>query len=205
MTGLDAQVTVFLAMVYSLSNPVVGMDKRLHKKYQSGKSLKDRVMPAVLTALATSILMYLLYTVNFDLLYGVGASAIIFASFGSSAFLLFMMPRIGSSRVSSFVRSYIMAAIIGEAGFYASFFMPVYVIAGIVVFALSMLMYATSSLHPPAIAIALAFVLYRIGVYGILIVALGVVILIFLRKVLERFVYIIERNITRELKGRRRA
>lgn len=186
------------ANAFILSLPVLPMRRKGRGRYWEGV-VRNRATPAALTALSVSILMYVLYYVNFDVLYGTGASAIIFASFGSSAFVLFMMPKSRSARVGSFVRSYVMGAAVGEAGFYLSLVAPLYVSAGVVVLAMSLLMYAADSLHPPAIAIALAFVLFRIDAYGVLIVVMGAAILIFLRVVLERFVYMIEKDIARDM------
>lgn len=163
-------------------------------------TLKSKAIPGILAALATSILIFILYYVNFDISYGAGASAIIFASFGASAFILFMTPRARSARVGSFIKSYVLAAVLGIAGLYAVSFIPFYVAAGVVVFLLSMLMYATDSDHPPAIGIALAFILYRIDIVGALLVIIGVALLLFLRLVLEKFVYLVEEDVVRDIR-----
>lgn len=170
-------------------------------KYGRNVLVKNKIVPAILTAIAVSVLVYVLYHINFDVLYGHGASAILFASFGSSAFLLFMTPRSKSARVSAFVKSYLLSALIGAFGFYSIPFMPLYVIAGIVVFAVSMLMYVLDIMHPPAVGIAVAFILYRIsGFYGVLIVLIGIAIFVFIRLVLERFVFVAEKDIIKEIK-----
>lgn len=161
--------------------------------------LKNKIVPALLAAVAISILTFVLYYFNFDVLYGKGASAVLFASFGSSAFILFMMPRSHSAKIARFVKSYTIAAIAGILGFYLLDLMPLYVVAGIVVFALSITMYAVDAAHAPAVGIALAFVLYRMGTDGVIIVILGVAILLFLRLVLERFVYIVENDVVKEV------
>ena len=171
--------------------------KRRYKKHEI--ALKNKVTPAILAALSTAILTYVLYYVNFDLSYGQGASAILFASFGSSAFILFMTPRSKSAKISRFVKSYALAAILGALGLYLVYVMPLFAAVGIIVLILSLLMYALDSSHPPAVGIALAFVLYRMEIYGVLIVILGVMLLLFLRIVLERFVYIIEEDVVKEI------
>ncbi len=182
-------------MVYSLSSGIALMART--NKRKSSTVLNNRIIPAVLAALAVSILIFILYYVNFDVLYGIGASAVLFASFGASAFILFLTPRAKSARLKSFVESYVVGAFIGALGFYLSAILPLYVVAGIIVFLLSSLMIVADAPHPPAIGIALAFVLYKIDVYGIFIVILGLVILLFLRVVLERFVFVVERDVER--------
>jgi CBS-domain-containing membrane protein len=174
---------------------------RIGKKRKTGNEtlIKNRIIPAVLTALTVSVLIFVLYYVNFDLSYGTGSSAILFASFGTSAFVMFMMPRSKAATISKFVKSYALATILGIFGFFLLDFLPLYVVAGLVIFLLALLMYMTRSEHPPGVGIAMAFVLYRIDIYGVLIVALAVVILLFLRIALERFVYIVETDVIKEI------
>ncbi|MDE1870773.1 MAG: HPP family protein [Candidatus Micrarchaeota archaeon] len=161
--------------------------------------LKNKVIPATLTALAVSILTLILYYLNFDLSYGSGSSAILFASFGTSAFVLFMMPKSKAAKIGSFVKAYIFGALLGLSGFYMLYALPLYVVAGIVIFFFSLVMYIGGAEHPPAIGIAMAFVLFRIDIYGVLVVAAGVVILLFLRMVLEKFMYIVEKDIIKDI------
>lgn len=173
------------------------MKKARHKKKEV--LLKNKVIPAVLTALSVSILTLILYYVNFDISYGSGSSAILFASFGTSAFVLFMMPMSKAAKLDSFVKAYALGTILGLVGFYLLAIFPLYIVAGIIIFLFSLTMYITGAEHPPAIGIAMAFVLFRIDIYGVLIVAAGVAILLFLRVVLERFVYIVEKDIIKEI------
>ena len=49
-------------------------------------------------------------------------------------------------------------------------------------------MIAKHSEHPPAAAIAFAFVLFKVGILGILVIALGVLIILSVRFALERLV-----------------
>lgn len=179
------------------------MARRTSKKPRKKRkcdSLATRnvLIPALLTALSVSILVYLLALASFDLKFGAGSSAILFASFGSSAFILFMMPRSSSARLSKFAKSYIIAGIIGASGYLLLKVIPLYVVAGIVILLTAIVMDATHSRHPPAVGIALAFVLYRINLNGVIIVALGVLLLIILRAFLERFVFMLEEEIAEE-------
>ncbi len=175
------------------------------KKYDYKKTeviLKNKVTPAVLAALAIVILTYVLYYLGFDLQYGIGSSAILFASFGSSAFVLFLMPRSKAAAIDAFVKSYLLAAALGLVGFYMLGILPLYLVSGIILLALALMMYMSSAEHPPAVGIAMAFILYKIDIYGVLVVALGVVVLIFLRFVLERFVYILEKDLIKDVETR---
>lgn len=180
------------------------MPRNKRKKGKQSKEvlLKNRIIPALLTALSVSILTFVLYSVNFDISHGPGSSAILFASFGTSAFVLFMMPRSKAASINKFVKSYVVSTILGVVGFFMLDVFPLYIVAGIIIFFLALLLFLTSSEHPPAVGIAMAFVLFRVDLYGVLIVALAVVTLLFLRIVLERFVYIVEKDLARDIERR---
>ena len=51
--------------------------------------------------------------------------------------------------------------------------------------------------HPPAVGIAVAFVLYNVGIMGILVVILGMLLLIAMRILLEKAVYAMEHDVDR--------
>ncbi len=161
--------------------------------------LKNSVIPIILTALIVSILVLLLEYLNFDLHYGNGSSVIIFASFGVSAYLLFVLPRSKISKISSFVKSYIFGIIAGLLGFYMLGFLPVYIVAGIVIFLVSVMISVGKALHPPGIGISLAFVFFRIGVYGIIVVIFAMLVLLSLRLALEKFIYTTENDIEQDI------
>lgn len=178
------------------------MERRIRKRKGSRPLLKTRIIPALLTALAVSILTFVLYHVGSSLSHITGSSAILFASFGASAFILFMMPRAKTARMGSFVKAYVMGTILGVIGFYMLSFIPFYLVVGIIIFVLTLAMYVANAEHPPAIGILLAFVLFKIDIYGVIIVVLGIVILLFLRVILERFVYIVEKDVVDEIERR---
>lgn len=154
--------------------------------------LRNVIVPSVLTAVSMIIILVTLKYFHFDLTYGVGTTAIIFASFASSAFILFMTPKSKSARVSRFIKSYIIGGVVGLSGSLMLAYMPLYITAAVVVFVVSVLLYITDSQHAPAVAIAFAFVVFHIEIFGMLVVIAGAVLLISIRFLLDKFVFIIE-------------
>jgi hypothetical protein len=154
--------------------------------------LRNVAVPAILTAISMMIILIALDYFHFDLAYGVGTTAIIFASFASSAFILFMTPKAKSAKVSRFVKSYVIGGVVGFCGSLMLAYVPLYVTAAAVIFVVSVLLYITDSQHAPAVAIAFAFVIFHIDVLGMLVVMAGALLLILLRFTLERVVFIIE-------------
>ncbi len=160
---------------------------------------RNNVMPAILAAGSISLIVAIFSFINFDIRYGIGASAILFSAFAASAFILFLTPKSNSAHLPKFIKSYIIGSVIGYLGILTSTIvpMPLYVTTAVFIFITIILMVATHSEHPPGVAIAFAFILYRIDVYGILIVVLGVLILLLVRIVLERMVFVLEKDLTR--------
>ncbi len=154
--------------------------------------LRNIAIPALLTAVSMMVILIALDYFHFDLAYGVGTTAIIFASFASSAFILFMTPRARGARIPRFVKSYIIGGVVGLAGSLMLAYVPLYITAAAVIFVVSALLYLTDSQHAPAVAIAFAFVIFHIDIFGLVIVIAGALLLIALRFVLEKFVFIIE-------------
>ncbi len=161
---------------------------------EASKRLKHRVVPALLAGIALAMLVFMLQYFNIDKAYGLGTSAIIFTSFASSIFIMFITPNSRSARNSKFVKSYILAGIIGYLGGYGLAYVSLYVVAALVLFFVSILMIITKSEHPPAAAIAFAFVLFHIGALGVLIIASGVFIVVAIRYILEKTMFEIERQ-----------
>ncbi|ASI13615.1 multipass membrane protein [Candidatus Mancarchaeum acidiphilum] len=171
------------------------MVQRARRKENSSKRLKRRLTPAVLAGATLAILVLLLEYFRIDLLYGIGTSAIIFTSFASSIFIMFITPNSRAAKAGKFVKSYLLAAIVGYIGGFATIILPLFVVAGIVIFVLIVLMILTYSEHPPAAAIAFAFVLSHIGLAGIAIIIIGIAIVLALRFFLEKSIFEFERKI----------
>ena len=161
---------------------------------EAWKRLKHRIIPAILAGLNLAILVFLLEYFNIDKAYGLGTSAVIFTSFASSIYIMFITPNSRAARNSKFVKSYIIAGIVGTLGGLSLAVLPLYAVAALVIFSVSVLMIITKSEHPPAAAIAFAFVLFRMGYIGIIIIASGVVIVVTLRYLLEKTTFEIERE-----------
>jgi len=68
-----------------------------------------------------ALLTFLLNLAENVLIITIGAKFLIFASFGSSAFIMYLMPENDSAKVNKFVKSYIAAGIIG---FLCTFVVP---------------------------------------------------------------------------------
>jgi|GEM_PF-2090155 len=157
--------------------------------------IRNIAIPAFLAALSMLIVAYTLHYMNFDIAHGNGSGALIFASVGSSAFVLFMTPRAKAAHISKFTKSYIGAGIVGYAGFLIKPLIGIYVAIAFVVFMATIVLIMTRAEHPPAVGIAVAFVLYNVGFYGILVVVLSAALLIFLRIALEKAVFVIEHDV----------
>lgn len=157
--------------------------------------LNNVYIPAVLTALSMVLLALVLNYVNFDILYGTGSSAIVFASFAGSAFLLFMAPKSRTANVKRFLRGYLIGAVFGTVGFYLIPELGLYLVAALMVLITSILMVKTDSMHPPALSLMFAYIIYSIGVMGNVVVVAGVVVLLVVKLFLEKAVFIAERDI----------
>lgn len=155
--------------------------------------LKKIVIPAFFTAFAAAVLVLALKYFNFNIRYGTGSSEIVFASFGSSLFLLFMAPKSKTASVRRFVKSYLIGGVIGVAGSAMLSYLPLFLVAFIIIFVASIVLFVADSVHPPAIAIAFAFVLFRIDVYGMVIVASTAFLIVLLKLFFDRFVYPFEK------------
>ncbi len=140
------------------------------------------------------VLVAALNYANLDLKYGTGYSAVIFASFGGSAFLLFMMPKAKASNIKRFIKSYIIAGVMGAIGYYILQYLGIYFAVGAMMFVSSVILVKTDSIHPPAMGIVFAFILYQVDYLGVIIVALGVIVVVIIRIVLERAAFIIEKD-----------
>lgn len=168
------------------------------KEHTSHNRFRNSVVPAILAAGSISIIVAIFGFIKFDIRYGVGVSAILFSAFAASAFILFLMPKSNSARLTKFIKSYIIGSIVGYIGITTATAMqlPLYITTAVFIFITIALMVATRSEHAPGVAIAFAFILYHIDIYGILVVALGVVILLVVRVVLEKAIFVLEEDIT---------
>ncbi len=135
--------------------------------------LRHRILPAFFIGLTVALLVYLFNSLEL---------ALAFASFGSSAFIIYSAPRSKSARVADIIPAYLLSA---AAGFSASLLLPavpVAIVAGIALFVSAFLMLAFDKHHAPACGIALAFVLFRLSSLAIAEVLAGGALMIVLSR-----------------------
>ena len=173
--------------------------KRMRSK--SNNLLARTLVPSLLAGFTIALLVSVLSYLRVDLAYGTGTSLVIFTSFASSIFIMFLMPHSTAAKSDKFVKSYVLAGIIGYVGSLGLAFMPLAAVAGLVVFVLALAMIATHSEHPPAAAIAFAFVLFKVGIIGILVIALGIMVILAVRFALERLIFRFEKTLGEEIKS----
>ena len=160
-----------------------------HREYKKSKHKVNRnniLIPLIATSFVVVFLIFILHEINFDIREINGASALIFTSFASSAFILFLMPYSKAAKKTRYVQSYLIAGFFGYIGFFLSSFINFYLIAGIVIFIVSFLLFETDSEHPPAIGIAVAFMIFKIPIYGILTLITGIIILVVAKYVMQK-------------------
>ncbi len=160
-----------------------------HEKYRKTRHKPNRqhiIIPILLTVATLMLLIYVLEILDKDFRYSSG-SAIVFASFAASAFTLFMTPYARSSNVNRFIRSYTIAAILGEMGYLLTGTIGFYAASALTLFMVALLMFETDSMHPAAMGIAFAFVIYQLDYVGVLIVVVGVTVFTMIKVVLEYF------------------
>ena len=71
---------------------------------EAWKRLKHRIVPAILAGLALALLVFLLQYFDIDKAYGLGTSAVIFTSFASSIYIMFITPNSRAAKNSKFVK-----------------------------------------------------------------------------------------------------
>ncbi len=165
------------------------MDKKTAEK------LKKALVPALMLGFTVAFLTFLLNLAEHVLIISLGAKFLIFASFGSSAFIMYMMPENESARLGKFVKSYLAAGIIG---FLCTFLVPYiglfYAIA-VVEAVIALTLVSIGAKHPPAAAIGIVFLINRVGIYGILIIIVGVLTVSILTTLLHKLFYEAEKEL----------
>lgn len=143
------------------------------------------VMSALFTSLSVVALLAMFDYANYDLSHREGASAILFASFASSAFLMFVAPESRAAKMSRFIKSYVIGGVMGAIGFTLLPFIGAYLSVGVILFATALILIWTDSMHPPAMGLTLAFIIYDVGYTGIAIAAIGVVMLVVMKTFID--------------------
>ena len=178
--------------------------RNIYPRKYATHPIRNGLLPALMAAISIVVIMYVIKYFNFDFLYGNGSSEIIFASFASSAFILFMMPRSRSAQPSKFLKSYFIAAGMCYLGFVLIPFVPEYLLFTLILFFGILLLIATRSEHAPAMAILFAFLLFKVGPLGVIVIIVSAFLLLFLRIVMENSVFILE-GLERKEKGKNKS
>jgi hypothetical protein len=55
----------------------------------------------------------------------------------------------------------------------------------VILFATAIVLVWADSMHPPAMGLALAFIIYRVGYTGVIVAVIGVIMLILLKKLID--------------------
>ena len=160
--------------------------------------IRNHIMPAIFIGITISFTIFALSLFH---IYVISiARFIVFSSFASSSFLLFMEPKQSSARISKFIKSYIIAGIIGIIGFFISVHIGIYYSLAIVETAIALLLVITESEHPPAMGIGVVFILEEANIFALTYLLVGMVIIILMDKFLNNFVYILEGDVKTEIK-----
>ena len=136
--------------------------------------VKSAVIPSILLGITLSIFSALFFALRDYLIILADAKYLIFASFGSTAFIMYLMPKSPSAKISKFAKSYVAASLIGYAGLYIAGYLGIFAAIAIVETFIAITMVALKAEHPPAAAIGLVFTINRVGPAGILLIIIGI-------------------------------
>lgn len=159
---------------------------RAYRKFKHRKNKHNVLIPIILVTIVLLILVFMLDILDVGLDKNFGSSAIIFTSFASSTFIMFMMPYSKSASPRRFVKSYSIATVFGYIGLLLMSYLGIYIATVIVVFLTALLMFETDSEHPPAMGLLFAFVLYHVGFLSVFVVITGVAIIALLHMAMTR-------------------
>ncbi|MGC8514568.1 MAG: HPP family protein [Thermoplasmata archaeon] len=169
-------------------------------KAKTEKYVKNTLIPSILLGITISTLSALLYILRNELIIISESKFLIFASFGSTAFIMFLMPSSPSARIDKFVKSYTIAAVIGLFGFYAYPVLGIFFDLAIIETLIALALVSARAMHPPAAAIGIVFAIGRIGLYGVAVIALGILTIVVLRIVLDKIVMVTEEELSKNHK-----
>jgi CBS-domain-containing membrane protein len=169
-------------------------------KARTKKYVKNTLIPSILLGITISTLSALLYLLRNELIILSDSKFLIFASFGSTSFIMYLMPTSPAARIDKFVKSYIIAAIIGLLGFYLYPALGILFDLAMVETLIALALVSAKAMHPPAAAIGIVFAIGRIGLYGIVVVVLGILTIIALKIILDKIVLVTEEEIEKKHK-----
>ncbi|EQB70239.1 MAG: HPP family protein [Candidatus Thermoplasmatota archaeon] len=152
--------------------------------------LRNNVVPSIFIGITLSLTILFLALLH---IYMVPiAKFIVFSSFASSSFLLFMQPHQESSRLSKFIKSYIISGLIGIGGSFIALHIGIYYSLALVETLVALFLVLFNAIHPPAMGIAVVFILERANIFALLFLFSGMILIILFDKFLNKFVYAME-------------
>ncbi len=160
--------------------------------------IRNHIIPAIFIGITVSFTIFALSL--FHVYIVPVAKFIVFSSFASTSFLLFMESKQSASRISKFVKSYIIAGIMGIAGFFISVHIGIYYSLAVVETAIALLLVITESEHPPAMGIGVVFIFERANIFALAFLLTGMVIIILMDKFLNKFIYVLKNDVKVEIK-----
>ena len=166
--------------------------------------VKSAVIPSILLGITLSIFSALFFALRDYLIILADAKYLIFASFGSTAFIMYLMPKSPSAKISKFAKSYVAASLIGYAGLYIAGYLGIFAAIAIVETFIAITMVALKAEHPPAAAIGLVFTINRVGAAGILLIIIGILTISGLTMVLKKTVHVAEHEES-EIRSRKKS
>lgn len=111
-----------------------------------------------------------------------------------------MEPEQSSSKLPKFVKSYVISGIIGILGFYISLHVGIYYTLAIIETLVALLLVLFKAEHPPAMGIAVVFILEKANIFGLIFLLTGVIVIILMDKFLNKFVYILKNDVKVKMK-----
>ncbi|MEM0139914.1 MAG: HPP family protein [Ferroplasma sp.] len=105
-----------------------------------------------------------------------------------------MEPKNPSSKLTKFVKSYILAGIAGIAGFYVSTYVGLYYSLAITETVIALLLVLFKAEHPPSMGIGAVFILERADIYALIFLFTGMILIIAFDLFLYKFVYAVEKD-----------
>ncbi len=164
-------------------------------KAKTERYVKNTLIPSIFLGITISTVSVLLYVLRDDLIIVSGMKYLIFASFGSTAFIIYLMPSSPSARIDKFVKSYTIAAVIGLLGYYAYPTLGIFFDLAMVETLIGIALVSFKAMHPPAAAIGIVFAIGSVGPYGIVVIALGILTIVALKVVLDKIVLVTEEEL----------
>ena len=154
-----------------------------------------KIVNSIAAGITIGLIVLIMESLHFDATYGLGSSAIIYASVGASAFILFVMPKSRAASKLSVVVSYVIAGLVGYFSYYSSAYIGLAAAATVAVGLTGILMVLLGKEHPPSAGLALAFVLFRVGLAGIALVILLGFLIVAISYLLGIFIKDVEKEV----------